>query len=60
MSAQGEHDKNVTVVMRSMCKTQKKIVSNMLKCNLIICHVNVVENVKKMYNAKSLKKAYLT
>ena len=32
-SAQREHGKNVTVVVRSMCITQRKIVSNIFRCN---------------------------
>ena len=42
-----EHDKNVTVVARGMCIIQKRIVSNIFKCNLII-----VEN-------RKIKIAYL-
>ena len=35
MSAQREHDKNVTVVVRSMYITKRRIVSNIFKCNLV-------------------------
>ena len=43
-SAQGEYDKNVTVVLRNMCITQRKIVRNIFKCNW--------ENIEKMFCAK--------
>ena len=55
-SAQREHDKIVTVVVRSMFIAQRKIVSNIFNCNLIICS----ENIEKMYSDKPLKTAYLT
>ena len=47
MSAQKEHDKNVSVFMKGMCITQKKIVSKIFKCF-------------QMYIVKFLKTAYLT
>ena len=36
MSAPRKHYQNVTVVVRNMCTTQRKIVGNICKCNSII------------------------
>ena len=58
MSAQREHDKNLTVVVRSMCMTPRKIVRNIIKCHLIICICS--GKYRKIYSAKFLKSVYLT
>ena len=39
-SAQREHNENVCVFVRDMCITQRKIFSNIFKCNLIFTSVN--------------------
>ena len=52
ISAQREHNKNESVFVRVMCITQRKIVSNI--------YIYVVENIEKMYSAKSLKTVCLT
>ena len=36
-----KRDKNVRVFVRSMCVVQRKIVSNIFKCNLIFWSVNL-------------------
>ena len=37
VTAEREYDINVSVLVRGMCPTQRKIVSNIFKCNQIIC-----------------------
>ena len=52
MSAQRERDKNVIVVVRNMCLTQRKIVSNISKRNLIIrtiCRGKYRKNVQRQF-----------
>ena len=59
-SAQREHDKNVSVFVSSMCITQRKIVSNIFMCNLIIC-ISSGKYRKKIFSVKFLKTTtYLT
>ena len=62
MSTQREHDKNVSVFMRGMCRTQRKIVNNIFKCNIIIflCSGKYFENVQRqipkhcIYNLRNI------